>query len=61
MPAATYGTPAYWRERAEEARAKAAEMRDRDARQAMLDIANSYDHLAKMAERRGASPSADQQ
>jgi hypothetical protein len=34
----TFGTPEYWRERAKEARTKAAGMRDRDAKKSMLDV-----------------------
>ena len=33
----------YWRERAEEARARAGEMRSADAESAMLDIAAMYE------------------
>jgi hypothetical protein len=42
----------YWRERAEEVRARAARMRDPDARLYMLGIARSYDLLAQRAEER---------
>jgi hypothetical protein len=38
-----------WRDRAEEARARAQEMHDADARSVMLSIADSYDRLADMA------------
>jgi hypothetical protein len=37
----------HWRDRAEEARQLAENMRNRAARQAMLQVAASYDRLAK--------------
>jgi len=40
----------HWRERADEALAKAAGMRDELARWTLLQIAVGYDHLAKRAE-----------
>jgi hypothetical protein len=43
-------TAGYWRERAEEARAKAGQMRDPDAKATLLEIARSYDKLAERAE-----------
>jgi hypothetical protein len=45
----------HWRDRAEEARILAAEMRDEFSRQQMLAIAVSYDRLAERAERRTKS------
>jgi len=47
-----FGTPEYWRERAGEARTKAADMRDWETKQDMLDVAQSYETLAKLAEAR---------
>src|SRR5262249_47474500 len=44
--------PAYWRERAGEARRIAGQLADVVAKQAMLDIARSYEALAKFAEER---------
>ena len=44
--------PAHWRQRADEARAMAEQMTDRDARQMMLGIAEDYEKLAKRAEER---------
>lgn len=41
----------YWRDRAEEARAQASEMRDPDARRTLVEIAQNYDQLAEQAER----------
>ncbi len=45
-------TAEYWRDRAEETRTKAAEMRDPESRRVLLYIADSYDHLAARAEER---------
>jgi hypothetical protein len=45
----------HWRDRAEEARALAEEMRDEFSRQQMLAIADGYDRLAKRAEERTKS------
>jgi hypothetical protein len=50
-----FGTPEHWRERAEEARTKAADMRDWGAKQGMLDVAQSYETLAKLAEARATT------
>jgi hypothetical protein len=36
----------HWRERAEEARAQASEMKDPTAKRTLLEIARSYDRLA---------------
>ena len=44
--------PAHWRKRADEARAMAEQMTDRDAKQMMLGIAEDYEKLAKRAEER---------
>jgi hypothetical protein len=46
--------PKHWRDRAEEARAMAVQMSDREARNMMLDIAKSYEKLANRAEKRAA-------
>ena len=51
-------TPAYWRERAEEARARADEMRARDSRAMMTMIAETYDRMAMLAEMREAKGTA---
>jgi len=51
-------TAAYWRERAEEARARAEEMRDRDTRAMMTMIAETYDRMAMLAEMREAKGTA---
>lgn len=47
--------PAYWRERAEEARRIAMELADPTSKETMLDIARSYDKLAKITEERPAA------
>ncbi len=46
---------ARWRERAEEARTMADEMKDPEARRTLLEIAVSYGKLAERAERRNNS------
>jgi hypothetical protein len=43
---------AYWHQRTEEARERAAPMRDPDSKRYMLGIARSYDLLAPRAEER---------
>src|SRR5262249_1962417 len=48
-------TPEYWRNRAEEVRTLAADMMDRQARAALLNIAEQYEDLAKRAEERQRS------
>ena len=45
-----FGTPTYWRERADEARSIAEEMGDAEAQQAMLEIAAGYEKVAQRAE-----------
>jgi DNA-binding ferritin-like protein len=52
VPDYSFNDPKHWRERAEEARARAEQMTDRDARQMMLGIAEDYEKLAKRAEER---------
>jgi len=47
--------PAYWRERAEEARRIAEQLADAAAKQTMLEIAHSYDYLAVLTGTRAAS------
>ena len=46
---ATVNDPAYWRQRAEEARAVADQLSDPLAQKAMLEIARSYEALADLA------------
>jgi len=43
----------YWRGRAAEARTKAEQMRDPEAKRILLEIAASYDRIAESTERRG--------
>ena len=45
--------PNFWPDRANEARAIAAQLTDLDSRRLMLEIAATYDHLAKKAEEGG--------
>jgi len=42
---------AYWRERAEEARAQADRIDSLSARKTLLEITDNYDQLARQAER----------
>jgi hypothetical protein len=44
------GIPEHWRARAKEVRAMAATIKNAASARAMLDIAESYDKLAKRAE-----------
>lgn len=52
MPASFLNDPKHWRDRAKEARAIADEMKDRHAKQMMLEVARNYVHLAERAEAR---------
>jgi hypothetical protein len=54
MPWSHLNDPKHWRERAQEARAMAHQMTDRDAEAAMLGIADDYETLARRAEDRAA-------
>ena len=50
--------PAYWRQRGEEARRAAGQLEDPVAKETMLEIAQSYEQLASLAQsRRTAAPS----
>jgi len=51
-----YRESKHWRDRAKEARAIADEMKDPDAKQAMLGIARNYVLLAERAETRAKGP-----
>jgi hypothetical protein len=44
--------PKHWRNRAHEARARAGELDDPEAKRQMLGIARGYDRLAERAEKR---------
>jgi len=46
----------YWHDRAAEARARADQMHDWDAKCTMLGIAESYDRMARWAEMRNVRP-----
>jgi hypothetical protein len=52
--------PEFWRKRANQARLQAEQMRDRDAKQALLKFAKVYERRAKQAEaqKTGLQPSA---
>lgn len=54
MPGRLLNDAKHWRERAEEARAVAATLNDPEAEQMMLEIAESYEMLAQLAEQRAA-------
>jgi hypothetical protein len=43
--------PEYWRERADEARAQAEQVRDPTAKRTLTEIAQNYEQLAEQAER----------
>ena len=47
-----FHTPAYWRSRAEELRAKATKLKYPGSKQIWLKIADSFDKLALQAEQR---------
>jgi hypothetical protein len=51
MPGVLYDAK-MWRERAEEARVQAEQMRDAASREAMLEVARGYEKLAVRAEAR---------
>jgi len=51
-------TAAHWRQRAEEARARAEDMHDATAKATMSKVAEMYDRMAARAERREASSDA---
>lgn len=46
--------PQHWRDRAKEVRALAAQMTDEEARSGMLQVAKSYEMIARHAEERMA-------
>ena len=52
MPSSHLNDPEHWRDRAKEARAMAEGMVDPFSKEKMLDVATSYEHLAKRAEDR---------
>jgi hypothetical protein len=52
--------PTHWRNRAQEARTRAAEMNDAEAKRQMLGIARGYERLAERAEERLAATSIDE-
>jgi hypothetical protein len=44
--------PGYWRQRAQESRAEAERLVDPEAKRTMHEIAEAYERLAELAERR---------
>jgi hypothetical protein len=48
----TFHDPQHWRDRAEDARRLAAEIIDPPSRRTMLEIAESYESLARRAEQK---------
>jgi len=52
MPASLINDPEHWRDRAREKRELAERLRNAQAKQAMLRIANDYERLAQRAEER---------
>ena len=51
--------PKHWRQLAQEARAAADQLDDPDARRTMLEIAESYEELASIAERKNGTKTSD--
>jgi hypothetical protein len=47
--------PTHWRQQAQEARAMAVELDDPESKKTMLEIAEAYERLAVLAERKLAS------
>jgi hypothetical protein len=52
MPASFINDPEHWRDRAREKRALSERLRNEQAKQTMLRIANDYERLAQRAEER---------
>lgn len=48
--ATNFNNPVYWRQHAEDARAMAENLTDDKARKQIIEVAEGYDRLAKMAE-----------
>jgi hypothetical protein len=53
-PSPLQDDPKHWRQLAQHARAAADELDDPDARRTMLEIADGYDQLASIAEKKEA-------
>jgi hypothetical protein len=45
--------PAHWRQRAQDSRAEAEKLDDPDTKATLLEIAEAYERLAVLAEKRG--------
>jgi hypothetical protein len=52
MPASLVNDPEHWRDRAREKRTLAGRLRNEQAKQTVLRIANDYERLAERAEER---------
>jgi hypothetical protein len=52
MPNRLLDDPEYWRDRAEEARARADQMKDPDAKHMMLRIAEGHERQCKLLEKK---------
>jgi hypothetical protein len=52
MKGTLINNPQHWRDRAEEARVNAEQMRDPESKRMMLEIADGYMRLAERAEQR---------
>jgi pyruvate-formate lyase len=59
VPKAISNDPQHWRTRAAEARAMAEQITDAKAKQAMLEIAENYEQIARRVERRLPTASED--
>jgi hypothetical protein len=61
MPQAHYiNDPGHWRDRAEEMRALAKDVKDEAAKETMLRLAKDYDRLAERADKRSDGGKAPQ-
>jgi hypothetical protein len=52
VPATLIEDPEHWRQRADEARSLANDMKDEISKQMMLQVADDYEHRAKRAQQR---------
>jgi DNA-binding ferritin-like protein len=61
VPESVVDSPEYWRNRAEEARTLAEQMRDPQTKALMLGVAESYEKIAKWAAGSAHEPSSNAQ